>query len=122
MNGPTSLSDCKTVNSSEPNVSEAGGVDDNQSLKVSTSVFIGEGALLVACAEEWLKRGYAIQAICSADPTVASWASERQLRRVCICANLADSVRQLDLDFLFSIANETILSDDILCLPALQGH
>ncbi len=79
---------------------------------------IGEGTLLIRCAEILVNRGHAVNGIISSNRNVHSWAQEQNLPL--IDPKIADIVRFLSrqpFDYLFSICNPLILSKQVLELP-----
>lgn len=83
--------------------------------------FVGTGQLLVACAEHWLGCGNTIHGIVSDCPHVAAWAQSRNITVTPSTDNQADWFGGGAFEFLFSIINHTILSDDTLALPSRRA-
>jgi len=81
------------------------------------SVFIGEGTLLIQCAEIFLNAGHGIVAVVSEDPTIRRWAAERGISRLNAGNDVAESLSSRQFDYLFSVANLRILTDEIVRLP-----
>ena len=80
----------------------------------SNGVFIGDGSLLIRCAEIYLSAGNSIAGVASDDQQVRDWANQRQLKIIdgefdCAVAGLGQPY-----DFLFSIANYKIVSGDAI--------
>ncbi|HSE23485.1 MAG TPA: amino acid adenylation domain-containing protein, partial [Pyrinomonadaceae bacterium] len=82
-----------------------------------SSVIIGAGTLPLACAEILLTRGHEISRIISSDPHVMRWAIERGIPHFRSVAHVYNILVQQPFDYLFSIANEQILTEDVLRLP-----
>ena len=84
-----------------------------------SAILVGEGALLIPCAEILLRYGHHVQTIVSANDAVRTWAREQQIR----CASRQDDVlSSMDgqpFDYLFSIANLSVIPPRILALPRL---
>ncbi|WP_323783672.1 formyltransferase family protein, partial [Leisingera sp.] len=78
-----------------------------------TCALIGNETLLIGCADALLARGHRIRAVVSKDPGIRSWAGGRGL-------TLLDSQQQLQggFDWLLSIANLTVIPQNILALAA----
>ncbi len=79
---------------------------------------IGEGTLLIRCAEILVNRGHAVNGVISSDQNVHSWAQERNLSLM--DPGTGDIIRflsQQPFDYLFSIVNPLILSKQVLELP-----
>lgn len=78
---------------------------------------IGGTALLIHCATRLRKRGHTTLAIVTDDPAVRKWARTQSTARMWSSSEIELAVRENEFDYLFSIANEHILNDDILALP-----
>ncbi|MCB9383481.1 MAG: LLM class flavin-dependent oxidoreductase [Bryobacterales bacterium] len=75
------------------------------------AVFVGNGTLLVQCAETYLAEGGAIVAVSTEEPRIAQWAAGRSIP-VLSLAELEQS--ELAFDYLFSVANLKVLPDALL--------
>lgn len=84
-----------------------------------TTLIVGEGALLIACAEVLLRYGDTIQAVVSATDAIREWALTQKI----FCApHVDDALAAMNgqgFDYLFSIANLSIVPPRILGLPRL---
>ncbi len=82
------------------------------------AVFCGDGTLLIQCAEVFREAGGEITAVISSDPRIRNWASEACLALwgTPSALDLPD-VSQLDFDYLFSVANLTVLPANLITLP-----
>src|SRR2546429_9374873 len=79
---------------------------------------IGEGTLPIRCAEILLERGHAIYGMISADLTVHDWARERGIPRIAPKnKDIVTFLSQHPFDYLFSIINTSVLSQQVLALP-----
>ncbi len=78
------------------------------------AVFVGQGRLLIACAEGWLANGHAISAIISNAPIVRAWASQRQLTVIDTVAIFEEVNTPASFDYLFSVINHALLSASVL--------
>lgn len=84
------------------------------------AVFVGEGSLLVRCAEAFLAAGHQVLAICSANAALLQWAQAQGLpaqalpeagaASIATAPNLAD----IEFDYLFSIAHLRVLPVETL--------
>ncbi len=84
---------------------------------------IGETSLLIQCAQHLLDHHFTIVGISSPDIAVKTWAKEQNIPTV-HPLNIT-TLQETPFDFLFSIVNSAILSDEILTLPtryALNYH
>lgn len=80
------------------------------------AVFIGEGSLLIRCAEAFLAAGHQVAAICTANAALLQWAQAQGLP----VQNLAEEsaskpeLAGLEFDYLFSVAHLRVLPADTL--------
>jgi amino acid adenylation domain-containing protein len=77
-------------------------------------VLIGEGNLLIECAQILIKNNYKIVGIISPDRAIADWAKKQN---IIYFKNIQQSKQiflQTQCDYLFSIVNHTILNQEIL--------
>ncbi|MBO9451653.1 LLM class flavin-dependent oxidoreductase [Tropicibacter sp. R16_0] len=81
-------------------------------------VIIGNESLLIGCADALLDRGHQIKAVISTDPAIKSWAASKGLPQADELSSLTGQFQPGDFDWLLSIANLQIISDQILALPA----
>ncbi|HEX2036296.1 MAG TPA: formyltransferase family protein [Chloroflexota bacterium] len=79
--------------------------------------FIGEGTLLVRCAETFLAAGHEICAVVSAEPLVGRWAEAHQIPHRSPGGDLLAVLRRRPFDYLFSVANLRVLPKEVLALP-----
>ncbi|QNP75020.1 amino acid adenylation domain-containing protein [Streptomyces roseirectus] len=86
-------------------------------MKPFTCVVVGEEALLVECTRVLLARGHTVAAVVSPTPDLLAWAENEGLPAVEFGRDLADRLRPLTFDYLFSIANLRMLPEEILALP-----
>ena len=82
-----------------------------------STVIIGEGALLIPCAEILLRQKHEIQAIVSANEAIQEWAREQNIRWVSRQDEVLSSMEERSFDFLFSIANLSVIPPRILAMP-----
>src|SRR5574338_911299 len=84
-----------------------------------TTLIVGEGALLIACAEVLLRYGDTIQPVVSATDAIPEWALTHKI----FCASHVDealaAMNGQGFDYLFSIANLSIVPSRVLALPRL---
>lgn len=87
-------------------------------------LLIGNESLTIQCGEILLGRGHRIAAVVTRAPEVRSWAKERGLRVEAPGASLGIRLGDLSgdraVDWLFSVANLSVIRDDVLEL-ARQG-
>ena len=84
------------------------------------SVLMGNGTLLVQCAERLLERGNAVTGVITENPEIASWAEGRGLRVIASGprSTLAERIGPEPFEWFFSIANLSIIPADVLALSA----
>jgi surfactin family lipopeptide synthetase A len=78
---------------------------------------IGEGTLLIQCAELLLERGHEILGVISSDASISSWAKRKDIPHIQQTDNLLAFLSQQPFDYLFSIVNNSVLPKEILELP-----
>ncbi|MBW3584439.1 MAG: AMP-binding protein, partial [Cyanobacteria bacterium 0813] len=78
---------------------------------------IGEGTLLIQCAELLLERGHQIFGVISPDVSISSWAKAKDIPHIQPTDNLIAFLRQQPFDYLFNIVNSSLLPKEILELP-----
>jgi len=88
-----------------------------QDQKSFSCCIIGETSLLTRCSELMLSKGHQIEGIISSDPSIRSWADEQGLRHTHPKDDLRAFLKQKAFDYLFSIVNPDILSEEILGIP-----
>lgn len=77
-------------------------------------VVIGNESLLIQCGEILLARGHRLEAVVTRNGEVRAWALGKALRVEAPGADLADRLRDLSFDWLFSIANLSIIPEAVL--------
>jgi len=78
-------------------------------------LFIGEGGLLVACADAWRTHGHLIDAVVTGNPSVARWADEGGITRLPPAGDLAAALSSGHaFDYLFSIVNPRVTPATVL--------
>ena len=80
--------------------------------EANRAVFVGEGSLLIRCAQAWREAGQAVVAVASAHPTVLGWSRDQGLpvERLDTTLRLPD----VEFDYLFSVVNLRVLPDSVL--------
>ena len=79
--------------------------------------FLGDGTLLVRCAETWLNADHQIAGLVSSDPSIRRWAEERQLTTVESESRFLELVGRDPFDYLFSVGNHAVLSTATIQAP-----
>jgi natural product biosynthesis luciferase-like monooxygenase protein len=83
----------------------------------SKAAFIGSGALLVACAETWSRKGNAIRCVVTSCPVVTAWCERSGVAHIRPDQDQAEWLGREAFDYLFSIVNHTITPAAVLKLP-----
>ena len=78
-------------------------------------VVIGNESLLIACADVLLARGHAVRAVVSTDADIVAWAGAQNIP----IFDQATDLHGQTFDWLFSIANLSVIPQDVLNLPRL---
>ncbi|MDR5652848.1 MupA/Atu3671 family FMN-dependent luciferase-like monooxygenase [Ruixingdingia sedimenti] len=81
-----------------------------------SAILVGNESLLIQCAELLLSRGHAIAAVITRAPEVRSWAEGRGIRAEAQDAGVAGRLAGVGADWLFSIANLSLIPDALLRL------
>jgi methionyl-tRNA formyltransferase len=77
-------------------------------------VVMGNESLLIQCAERLLQGGDKVNAVITRNPDIRSWAMGRGLRVEAPGKGLADRLTGLSFDWLFSIANLSVIPQAVL--------
>ncbi|HEB89884.1 MAG TPA: LLM class flavin-dependent oxidoreductase [Deltaproteobacteria bacterium] len=80
-------------------------------------VLIGSESLLIQCGEVLREKGQEIRAVVSDDDQILDWAGKSAIPTLAPGKGLADRLRPIDHDYLFSITNLTLLPEEVLRLP-----
>jgi natural product biosynthesis luciferase-like monooxygenase protein len=78
---------------------------------------VGEGTLLVQCAELLLQRGHTLLGIVSGEPAIVRWAEAKGIAHQAPEADPLPFLGRAEFDWLFSIANLALLPQAVLALP-----
>ncbi len=78
----------------------------------TTAIFVGDGSLLVECAQQFLAKGGNVVAVISSDERVRDWAGTKSIRLGGTQDN--PDMDGLVADFLFSVANLVVLPASLL--------
>jgi natural product biosynthesis luciferase-like monooxygenase protein len=75
----------------------------------TNAVFVGNGSLLIQCADAYTKAGHMVRAIASQNPAILQWAGDQGFE--CIVMESGDSLdfSGFEFDYLFSVANLEVL-------------
>ncbi|MFZ5750416.1 MAG: MupA/Atu3671 family FMN-dependent luciferase-like monooxygenase [Pseudomonadota bacterium] len=78
----------------------------------SSALFVGDGTLLIRCAEVFREAGGDIAGVLSADPQIRAWAGSEGI--ACLGSPAAPDGAVPEADYLFSVANLSVLPADLL--------
>jgi len=78
---------------------------------------IGETSLAQSCGKLLLERGHIIHGIITLNPALQQWAEEKGIDRCDTPEAMETFLRLKAFDYLFSIVNNTVLSNEVLKLP-----
>lgn len=79
---------------------------------------MGNESLLVQCSELLLEAGHRILGVITRDTDIEDWAESKSLRTIKPGKRLVESIGDEPFDWFFSIANLSIIPDEILAKPA----
>ncbi|WP_167784701.1 MupA/Atu3671 family FMN-dependent luciferase-like monooxygenase [Ramlibacter rhizophilus] len=77
------------------------------------AVFVGNGTLLIRCAEAFRSEGHEIAAVASSDPAILDWARQQAIVAECIDGRVP-SLEGFDYDYLFSVAWLQVLPEPLI--------
>ena len=80
----------------------------------TSAVFIGDGSLLVQCADAFRRAGHGIEAVVSASQANLDWAGAQGIVAVRMEGDWAARLDGLRFDYLFSVANLRMLPQAVL--------
>lgn len=75
----------------------------------TNAVFVGNGSLLIQCADAFTKAGHNVRAVASHNPAILKWAGDQGYRCVAMEAGVSLILPALEFDYLFSVANLEVL-------------
>ena len=75
----------------------------------ASAAFIGDGSLLIQCAEAFLDAGHAIRFVASHTQNILQWADSKGIQAVRLDAESDIEVPAGEFDYLFSVANLRVL-------------
>ena len=85
---------------------------------ISTSaVFIGDGSLLIQCAEAYCNAGHKLLAVASHNRSILTWATTRNIDAIELDADSPMELPDLEFDYLFSVACLRILPASLIARP-----
>ncbi len=86
-------------------------------MTTTSCVFIGDGSLLIQCAERMLELGHAVEGVVTADDGIRQWADGRGLATAHPDDDLDAFLARAPFDWLFSVVNLRILPASVIEAP-----
>lgn len=84
---------------------------------VTSAVFIGDGSLLIQCAEAYSNAGHKIIAVASHEQNILAWAAEKNINAIRLAPDSPVALPDLEFDYLFSVAFLHILPTSVITKP-----
>ena len=75
----------------------------------TSAVFVGNGSLLIQCADAFTKAGHTVQAVASHNPAILKWAGDQGFECIVMESGVSLTMPALEFDYLFSVANLEVL-------------
>lgn len=75
----------------------------------TNAVFVGNGSLLIQCADAFTKAGHAVRAVASYNPDILKWAGGQGFKCIVMESGSSLTMPALEFDYLFSVANLEVL-------------
>jgi natural product biosynthesis luciferase-like monooxygenase protein len=86
-----------------------------------TALLIGNESLTVECGKRWLDRGHILAAVVTREAKVAAWAAGAGLKVIAPGAGLVDRTSGINVDWLLSVANLSVVPAPVLALARHGG-
>src|SRR4051794_25299699 len=80
----------------------------------TSAVFVGDGSLLIRCAQAWRAAGQSIRCVASGNTEVLDWAYANDVACVKLEHEARVELPPLEFDYLFSVANLRVLPADLI--------
>ncbi|MCY7371820.1 MAG: LLM class flavin-dependent oxidoreductase, partial [Polaromonas sp.] len=78
------------------------------------AVFVGNGSLLMPCADAYLQAGQVIKAVATVNPDIVAWADAKGIKTVSMKEPARLALPGVDFDYLFSVANLDMLPASLI--------
>lgn len=88
---------------------------------VSSALFLGNGRLLIACANHWLSCGHRIHAVISDCADVSAWSKSTGTPRIAVAEQTSAGLARGQFEFLFSVVNHAITPAEMLALASRRA-
>ena len=92
-------------------------VEKHPDFKNFSCYLIGENSLLIQCSELLIEQGHQIFGVISPNPSIRQWAREKGIQNIDLKNNYFAFLKQNSFDYLFSVVNHSMLSQEVLELP-----
>ncbi len=93
--------------------------NENKQVKAGSGcVVLGEQSLVVQCCEMLLEQEYQIETVVTKNRAVVDWCAGHSIKHTSSFDQLATSVANTPIDYLFSITNLKMLPAELLALPS----
>ncbi|MGZ5785231.1 MAG: MupA/Atu3671 family FMN-dependent luciferase-like monooxygenase, partial [Ramlibacter sp.] len=80
----------------------------------TSAVFVGDGSLLIRCAQAWRDAGQDIRCIASGNAEIVDWAQANRLACIRLEDGCAVELPATEFDYLFSVANLRVLPPHLI--------
>lgn len=80
-------------------------------------VLVGDGTLLIQCADALLDRGFVIAGVATDEEAIVRWCANAAVTRVDRKTDLTAFLKASDCDYLFSVVNLRMLPEEALAVP-----
>jgi natural product biosynthesis luciferase-like monooxygenase protein len=81
------------------------------------AVFVGDGSLLIQCAEAYCSAGHKLLTVASHTEAILAWAAKRNITAIRLEADASLDLAELEFDYLFSIAYLHVLPASVIARP-----
>ncbi len=76
---------------------------------ITNAVFVGNGSLLIQCADVFTRAGHVVRAVASHNPAILKWAGDQGFECIVMESGVSLTMPALEFDYLFSVANLEVL-------------
>jgi natural product biosynthesis luciferase-like monooxygenase protein len=80
----------------------------------TSAVFVGNGSLLIKCAQAYRHAGHAVLAVASHSQAILDWAAQQGIEAIRLQAGAPPELGALEFDYLFSVAHLEVLPASVL--------
>jgi natural product biosynthesis luciferase-like monooxygenase protein len=83
----------------------------------TSAVFIGDGSLLIQCAEAYRNAGHKLLAVASHNQSILTWAAAKNIDTIALDADKPIELPDFEFDYLFSVACLRMLPASLIARP-----